>query len=326
MPPGSPKELTEAKSLKQSKFLLETRDLEVIYKTKRGNLKALSDINLTLSRKEVLGVVGESGCGKTTLARTIATIIKPNRGEVLFKGENAFEMPPAKKFSFLQMIFQDPYGSLNPRMKVGDIIAEGPLNFMLVENRKKAWELAQELLRAVELPEDFVSRYPHQLSGGQRQRVGIARALAVEPEVIIADEPVSALDVSVQAQILNLLKRLIRERHISMIYISHDLGTVRFLADRVMVMYAGSAVEESDAESLFRSPLHPYTRALIDSVPSIKREIKVVSGEPPDPINLPPGCPFLSRCPRALDICRKEKPQLKEVSKGRKVACHNPIF
>ncbi len=312
------------------KFLLEARNIEVTYKTRRGLLKALSGVSLYLKQKEVLGIVGESGCGKTTLARTITTIIKPDLGEVLYKGENAFEMPPEKRFSFIQMIFQDPYSSLNPRMKVGDIIAEGPLNFGLIENKKKGHELAKQLLKTVDLPEEFVNRYPHQLSGGQRQRVGIARALAVEPEVIVADEPVSALDVSVQAQILNLLKRLTREKNFSLIYISHDLGTVRFLSTRVMVMYAGSVVEESPTEELFEKPLHPYTKALIDSVPSIKREIKVIAGEPPDPVNLPPGCPFINRCPRPIEQCSKSKPKLKEVYTNnrtpRKVACHNPIF
>jgi oligopeptide/dipeptide ABC transporter ATP-binding protein len=303
-----------------------------------GLVRAVDDISFSIPRGKTLGLVGESGCGKTTAGRTILRLIEPTSGRVVFDGRDIFSLS-AKQMRGLrremQIIFQDPYGSLNPRMTVGAMLEEPMLvhRVQWMEHGREpapsglraAREAVAELLRLVGLPAGTASRYPHEFSGGQRQRIGIARALALRPKFIVCDEAVSALDVSIQAQILNLLKELQQQFNLTYLFIAHDLAVVKHISDRVAVMYLGEIVEEAETEEIFAHPLHPYTRALLASipipVPRARRERVRVEGDAPTPINPPPGCRFHTRCPIAVPECKLDKPPLVELRPGHRVAC-----
>ncbi|MGD0351069.1 MAG: dipeptide ABC transporter ATP-binding protein [Verrucomicrobiota bacterium] len=317
--------------------LLEVKNLKVHFPVKHGLfsgvhefVKAVDDVSFSLEPGETLGLVGESGCGKTTLARAIVRLVEPTAGSVLLNGEDITQMSGSvlrtrrRKF---QMIFQDPYGSLNPRMTVEQIVGEALDIHKLAGSKSARRGRIAELLAAVGLDPVHAQRYPHEFSGGQRQRIGIARALAVEPELIICDEPVSALDVSVQAQIINLLRDLQQQRGIAYLFIAHDLAVVEHISHRVMVMYLGKIVEAADAKTLIREPQHPYTQALISAVPEVdpdtKRRRIVLPGDVPSPIHPPSGCPFHPRCPIAQwPKCKEEFPDWREVQKNHRAACH----
>jgi peptide/nickel transport system ATP-binding protein len=288
---------------------------------------AVDRVNLTVRKGEVVGLVGESGCGKSTLGRMVAGILPPTEGTILRDGSDikALSGAEARQMKLrTQMIFQDPYASLNPRMRVQDIVGEAPRVHGLLDGAAFD-DYVDEQMRRAGLDPGFKRRYPHQFSGGQRQRIGIARALAVKPDFIVCDEAVAALDVSIQAQILNLFMRLRKELDLTYLFISHDLGVVEHLSDRVVIMYLGRVVEEADTETVFRRPNHPYTRSLLDSVPRIenrKRAFSVVKGEIPSPLNPPAGCHFHPRCPLAMERCRVEVPKLREIAPGQRSACH----
>jgi len=308
--------------------MVEAVALEKRYKVGKADLWALDSINMTLKRGETLALVGESGCGKSTLARLFSLLERPTGGKIRFEGRDLGQRPRGELSRFrraVQMIFQDPYSSLNPRMRVGEIIGE-PLDIHKLASGRARSERIEELLTLVGLPEDAARRYPREFSGGQRQRISIARALAVEPEVIIADEPLSALDVSVQAQIITLLKKLQEERGLTYLFISHDLRVVEYLADEVAVMYLGELVEEASGAELFDEPLHPYTRALIASSakpdPGEPRGDGGVKGEAPSPLTRPKGCFFHPRCPKAFDTCYHVRPEPLTLAGGRMVRCH----
>ena len=317
--------------------LLEVRNLKVHFPVKRGGLggdggvvRAVDDVSFSIAPGETLGLVGESGCGKTTLGRAIVRLVEPTAGSVWFEGEDLARMNGAKLRSRrrkFQMIFQDPFASLNPRLTVEDLIGE-PLDIHgLAENRRARARRVAELLQAVGLDAASARRYPHEFSGGQRQRLGIARALAVEPRLIVCDEPVSALDVSVQAQIINLLQDLQQAHGLAYLFIAHDLAVVEHISQRVMVMYLGRLVELAGAREMIRAPKHPYAQALISAVPEVdpdaKRKRIVLPGDVPSPIHPPAGCRFHPRCPIAeLPRCGVEAPVLRELSAGHCVACH----
>lgn len=310
--------------------ILEVRDLKKYFRVSNGVLKAVDNVNFTIQRGETFGLVGESGCGKSTLGRTILRLYGTTEGQVLFNGENVHQLKGAKLKSLnrkMQMVFQDPYASLNPRMTVGDIIAEG-IDIHGLYSGAQRRERIGELLHTVGLLEEHASRFPHEFSGGQRQRIGVARALAIEPEFIIADEPVSALDVSIQAQVINLFKRLQKEKGLTYLFISHDLALVRYISDRIGVMYLGALVEVAKADELYRKPLHPYTEALLSAIPipdpevERKRERIILEGDVPSPINPPNGCRFFARCPKAMPKCQENTPVLLTVDEGHHVACH----
>ena len=318
--------------------LLEVRNLKmyfpitqgILLQRKVGDVRAVDDISFFIKKGETLGLVGESGCGKSTTGRSILQLYRPTGGSVKFgeteltslKGEDLRKMRRR-----MQMIFQDPYASLNPRMTVGDIIGE-PLDIHHLARGKARQERVQELLRLVGLNPYFANRYPHEFSGGQRQRIGVARALAVEPEFIVCDEPVSALDVSIQAQIINLLEELQGEFGLTYLFIAHDLSVVRHISDRVAVMYVGKMVELADRNALYRRPLHPYTKALLSAVPvpdpevESRRQRVILTGDVPSPVNPPSGCRFHPRCRYAKETCAQAEPEFREVESGHWVACH----
>ncbi|MFR8001838.1 MAG: ABC transporter ATP-binding protein [Hydrogeniiclostridium sp.] len=293
-----------------------------------GYVKAVDGISFQLKRGETLGIVGESGCGKSTAGRTILRLHEITGGKVLFNGKDIAKLSKKelrKKRLEMQMVFQDPYSSLNPRMTVGQIIGEALTDHKLM-NKAQAKEKVQEIMEVCGLPSYYVNRYPHEFSGGQRQRIGIARALVLDPQFVICDEPVSALDVSIQSQIINLLGDLQKERNFSYIFISHDLSVVEYISNRVAVMYLGNIVELADKNEIFDNPLHPYTKALMSAIPvpdpTRKRERIILTGDLPSPSNPPSGCKFRTRCPMACEKCAKEAPEYRDVGGGHYVACH----
>ena len=287
-------------------------------------VKAVTDVSLSIRRGETLGLVGESGCGKSTLGRLIAGITSPDRGVIALESE-AVRTRGRKATTRIQTVFQDPFASLDPRMRVGDTITEGPLAHGLVSKGEGAKAFARRWLETVGLDPSYVDRFPHQFSGGQRQRVAIARALAMNPDVLVCDEPVASLDVSIQAQIINLFLDLRHRLGLTMLFISHDLGVVRHLCDRVAVMYLGRIVEVGDTAEIYAAPRHPYTRALLDAVPKLeggRAVFKPIAGEIPSPLDPPKGCAFHPRCELATEFCRAELPILRELPSGPHAACH----
>lgn len=320
--------MSENKTLIEVKGLKKYFDINVgMFKTKP--LKAVDDVSLSINKGETLGLVGESGCGKTTVGRTILNLYMPTAGEIWYDGKLIKSKADIKEFrKKATMVFQDPYSSLNPRMTVSDIIGE-PLDVhKLYNNKKEREERILELMGHVGLNSEHASRYAHEFSGGQRQRIGIARSLAVNPDFIVCDEPVSALDVSIQAQVINMFGELQQQLGLTYLFIAHDLLVVRHISDRIGVMYLGRLVELADAGEIYDNPLHPYSKSLLSSVPipdpKIARANKriVLSGDIPSPLNAPSGCPFRTRCPHATAMCAESMPEFKEVSKGHFVACH----
>ncbi len=310
--------------------LLEVERLAVHFPTASGLVRAVEEVSLTIERGETLGLVGESGCGKSSLGKALIGLNHPTAGQIRLDGEEIGQLPRYKRRQFarrIQMIFQDPFGSLNPRNTVGRTIEEPMIVHGLGERSERRQRIA-ELLERVGLPGEAARRYPHEFSGGQRQRIGIARALAAEPDILVCDEPVSALDLSIQAQILNLLRVLQRDFGLAMIFISHDLAVVEYIADRVLVMYLGRIIEAARADALWQLPLHPYSRALMDSAPVIERALQrqsptaTIEGDIPSAINVLPGCAFASRCPHALPSCVEAVPLLREYDAGHWAACH----
>jgi peptide/nickel transport system ATP-binding protein len=312
-----------------SDTILEVKHLKKYFNTPKGTLHAVDDVSFTLERGKTLGIVGESGCGKSTTGRAILRLIEPTAGEVIFNGEditkkNKEQMRLLRRE--MQLIFQDPYASLDPRKTVSEIIGE-PLKLQkLIPDAKKRAERVHELMEVVGLADCLINTYPHELDGGRRQRIGIARALAMEPKLIICDEPVSALDVSIQAQILNLMQDLQEQMGLTYIFITHDLSVVNHFANDIAVMYLGQLIEKAPSVTLFDNPVHPYTKALLSAipVPSLrkKRQRVMLKGEISSPINPKPGCRFAVRCPYATDRCRTEEPKLVEIEKDHFVACH----
>ncbi|RBP07885.1 ABC transporter ATP-binding protein [Rossellomorea aquimaris] len=312
--------------------LLEVKELKKYFQLEKGKiLKAVDCISFDIYKGETFGLVGESGCGKSTTGRTIIGLYDSTDGEVLYEGKNVHTLSEKEKLSFyrsMQMIFQDPYASLNPRSTVREIIAEPMEAHNLYRDKKEQMERIYQLLEDVGLNRDHANRYPHEFSGGQRQRIGIARALALNPDFIIADEPISALDVSVQAQIVNLLKKLQKEKGLTYLFIAHDLSMVKHISNRIGVMYLGHMVELTESKELYKKPLHPYTQALLSAIPipdpdvEDERERMIIQGEIPSPINPPSGCVFRTRCPVAMEACASLKPKWKEVEEQHFVACH----
>jgi len=310
--------------------LVEARELAKEFPAAgKKTVHAVSGISLQIQEGETLGLAGESGCGKSTLGRLLIRTLEPTSGQVLFRGQMISGMKDKEFRQYrrdMQLVFQDPYASLNPRMTVRDLVAEPIETWHLCDSRGKVTERVLELLRAVGVPEEFLYRYPHQFSGGQRQRIGIARAIAADPAFIVCDEPVSALDVSVQNQILNLLKKLKTSRKLTYLFISHDLSVVRYLADRVCIMFLGKVCEIGPTEEVYQHPRHPYTRFLLDAVPEPDptlrgKELRLLKGEPPSPADPPSGCRFRTRCPYAAERCAAEEPALRKVG-NTEVACH----
>ncbi|WP_141430464.1 ABC transporter ATP-binding protein [Bacillus sp. 03113] len=299
-----------------------------VFGKKIGDVKAVDDVSFTIQKGETLGLVGESGCGKSTTGRMLLRLLEPSEGKIIFEGKNITNLPKQelrKLRSQMQMIFQDPFASLNPRHTVEKILEE-PLIVHGVKDKEERKNKVRKLLEIVGLNGYHANRYPHQFSGGQRQRIGIARALSLNPKLIVADEPVSALDVSIQAQVLNLMKDLQKEYDLTYLFIAHDLGVVRHISDRVGVMYLGRIVELAESEELYQNPKHPYTKALLSAVPiadfDYKKERIVLQGDVPSPANPPTGCSFHTRCPMAIEKCSLERPIFKEVKPGHFSACH----
>jgi len=324
--------------MSQSDVLLDVQGLKMYFPITEGiliqyhigDVKAVDDISFTVRRGETLGLVGESGCGKSTTGRAVLQLYRPTAGHVYFDGVDLTTLKGEELRRMrrrMQMIFQDPYASLNPRMTVGDIVGE-PLEVHGIAKGKEKLDRVAELLEVVGLNPYFVTRYPHEFSGGQRQRIGIARALAVNPDFIVCDEPISALDVSIQAQVINLLEDLQAQFGLTYLFIAHDLSVVRHISDRVAVMYLGKIVELADRNELYENPLHPYTQALLSAVPIPDPEIEaqrqriILKGDVPSPVNPPFGCRFHTRCPVAIDVCKEVEPEFKDAGSGHYVACH----
>jgi len=327
--------VTETNGSANGQALLQVKDLRKHFQIGRGtSLKAVDGISVEIEKGETLGLVGESGCGKTTVGRVLVRLYEPSGGEIFYNGDDITKVEGDDRKRLhrkMQMIFQDPQASLNPRMVVSDIVAEGIDIHGLARNKRERLERVHELLDTVGLNKEHANRYPHEFSGGQRQRLGVARALAVDPEFIVADEPVSALDVSIQAQVINLMRRLQEERGLTYLFISHDLSVVKYISDRVGVMYLGQLVEMAYSDELYENPLHPYTRSLLSAVPvpdpdyEIERERIVLQGDLPSPVNPPSGCRFRTRCPQAVEAAAHVAPEWREVKPGHWVqAC--PCF
>ncbi|MEE0496738.1 MAG: dipeptide ABC transporter ATP-binding protein [Cyanobacteriota bacterium] len=314
--------------------LLEIKNLNVTYQTKKGligkiqTVHAVNNVSLDIQKGEILAIAGESGCGKSTLAKAIMKLVQSDSGEILLNGENVLNLKhnkDLKKFyQKVQMIFQNPYSSLNPKMKIGEILKE-PLIINTNLKKEEITEIVEEKIKKVGLDKSALNLYPHEFSGGQRQRIAIARSLILNPEFIIADEPVSALDVSIQAQIINLLKQLKEDFNLTFLFISHDLSVIKYLSDRIAIMYLGEVVEIGRTEEIFKNPKHPYTKALLSSVPELnpqdEKEKIHLQGELPSPENLPTGCKFHTRCPYVMEICKTSSPQIKEFSDTHNCKC-----
>ena len=308
--------------------LLEVKDLRKYFKVPKGFLHAVDDVTFNIEEGKTLGVVGESGCGKSTTGRAILRLLEPTSGEVIFNGVNVTKQNKQEMRNLrrqMQIIFQDPYASLNPRMSVSEIIAE-PMKLHKLYSKEEVFAHTQELMKTVGLAERLTNSYPHELDGGRRQRIGIARALALNPKFIVCDEPVSALDVSIQAQILNLLQELQEKLGLTYIFITHDLSVVHYFSDDIAVMYLGRLIEKAPSVELFDNPSHPYTQALLSAIPipklGAKKERIVLKGEITSPVNPKPMCRFAPRCIHAKDICFKEEPKMKEIAPGHEVMCH----
>ena len=316
-------------------ILLETKNLSKYFTGKKGLLnrqpaqvKAVDHVSLTVNKGETLGLVGESGCGKSTLGRTILRLIPATEGQVLYNGEDILTYDKKKMWEMrrkLQIIFQDPYSSLNPRMTVYDLIS-APLEVYKIGTKAERREMVEEILQEVGLDKQYLNRFPHEFSGGQRQRIGIARALILNPEFVVCDEAVSALDVSVRAQVLNLMRNMHQKKNLTYLFISHDLSVVRHISDRIAVMYLGSVAEVAEKAQLYSNPMHPYTKALLSAIPlpdvKKKRQRIILQGDVPSAYNPPSGCKFHTRCPYATDRCKQEIPVLRQMEKGHQVACH----
>ncbi|MDF2908058.1 MAG: ykfD [Herbinix sp.] len=310
--------------------LVELQQVSKHFRVSEGILKAVNNVNFDIYKGETLGLVGESGCGKSTLGKVLMGIYPPTQGKILYHGKKDIEIKKSTHFEYskmAQIIFQDPYSSLDPRMTVGSIVEEGMVIHKMY-NKQKRQERVYELLELVGLNREHANRFPHEFSGGQRQRIGIARALSIEPEFIVCDEPISALDVSIQSQIINLLHDLQEKLGLTYLFIAHDLNIVKYISDRIAVMYLGNIVELATSEELYDNTLHPYSQALLSAVPipdpdkEAQKNRQILSGDVPSPINTPKGCPFAGRCPKATDICRQEKPVL-EMKQGHLVSCHH---
>ena len=316
-------------------ILLETKNLSKYFTGKKGLLnrqpaqvKAVDHVSLTVNKGETLGLVGESGCGKSTLGRTILRLIPATEGQVLYNGEDILTYDKKKMWEMrrkLQIIFQDPYSSLNPRMTVYDLIS-APLEVYKIGTKAERREMVEEIIQEVGLDKQYLNRFPHEFSGGQRQRIGIARALILNPEFVVCDEAVSALDVSVRAQVLNLMRNMQQKKNLTYLFISHDLSVVRHISDRIAVMYLGSVAEVAEKAQLYSNPMHPYTKALLSAIPlpdvKKKRQRIILQGDVPSAYNPPSGCKFHTRCPYATDRCKQEIPVLRQMEKGHQVACH----
>ncbi|MHB8130153.1 MAG: ABC transporter ATP-binding protein [Mobilitalea sp.] len=310
--------------------LVEIQQVSKHFKVSEGTLKAVDHVNLDIYKGETLGLVGESGCGKSTFGKVLMGIYQPTLGKIIYHGKETMEINKKTLFTYskiAQIIFQDPYSSLDPRMTVGSIIEEGMIIHKMYGKQRRQ-ERVYELLELVGLNREHANRFPHEFSGGQRQRIGIARALAIEPQFIVCDEPISALDVSIQSQIINLLHDLQSKLNLTYLFIAHDLNIVKYISDRIAVMYLGNIVELATSEDLYNNTLHPYSQALLSAVPipdpdkEAQKNRQILVGDVPSPINTPKGCPFAGRCPKVTDICRQEKPPL-EMKQGHMVACHH---
>lgn len=324
-----------------TEYILEANNLKKyfpiyggVFSRLKGHVKAVDDITFKIRKKEIFGIVGESGCGKTTTGKTILNLLKPTGGSVVFDGKVIYDVEKSQYLNKketralrrnMQIIFQDPGSCLDPRMSVASIVGEGLLEHGLAK-KKEVVDQVKELLELCGLRSEYVNKYPHEFSGGQRQRIAIARALALSPKFIVGDEPIAALDVSIQAQVLTLMQELKEKLELTYLFISHDLGVVKYLCDRTCVMYLGSIAEQASSEALFSNPLHPYTKCLLSAIPKSnpkeKKERIILSGDVPSPANPPKGCKFNTRCPRVMDICKERAPQMKEMDTDHLVCCH----